>query len=97
MSKRINIVLPDRTIRRLDRAAKPGERSRLIDAAVCHYLDHQSTEALRSRLEAAAIRDRDLDRQIAEDWFAVDQESWKKLDEPSRAAAKSTSRRSTRR
>lgn len=97
MSKRINIVLSDRTVRRLDRAAKSGERSRFIDAAVCHYLDHQSTAALRARLESAAIRDRDLDREIAEDWFAVDREAWKKLDESGRGAAKSTSRRSTRR
>jgi CopG family transcriptional regulator / antitoxin EndoAI len=97
MSKRINIVLSDRTIRRLDRAAKPGERSRFVDAAVCHYIDHQSTEALRTRLESAATRDRDLDREIAEDWFAVDQEEWKKFDESSRGAAKSTSRRSIRR
>jgi predicted transcriptional regulator len=97
MSKRINIVLSEKTVRRLDRVTKPGERSRFIDAAVCHYIDHQSTDAVRARLESAAIRDRDLDHEIAQDWFAVDQEEWKKLDEPGRGAAKSTSRRSIRR
>jgi hypothetical protein len=97
MGKRINIVLSEKTIRRLDRITKPGERSRFIDQAVCHFIDHQSIESLRARLESAAIRDRDLDREIGEDWFAVDREAWKKLDESSRGAAKSTSRRSIRR
>ena len=103
MSKRINIVLPAATIQAIDRLAKPGMRSKFINSAVQHYVAHRSTEALRMQLERAAGRDRDLDREIAEDWFAVDQEAWQKLDipergkRPSRSAAKSTSRRSTRR
>jgi len=55
-------------------------------------------------VELAAIRDQYLDREITQDWFAVDQESWQKLDEPNRpeqpatrSGAKSTSRHSTRR
>jgi hypothetical protein len=32
--------------------------------------------ALRAQLERATIRDQDLDREIAEDWFAVDQDAW---------------------
>ena len=103
MSKRINIVLPAATIQTIDRLAKPGMRSKFINSAVQHYVAHRSTEALRMQLERAAVRDRDLDREIAEDWFAVDQEAWQRLDTPeqarrtSRSAAKSTSRRSTRR
>lgn len=97
MGKRINIVLPQETIRILARVTKPGERSRFIDAAVRHYMDHQTTEALRARLEQAAIRDGDLDREIAEDWAIVDREPWIQFEEPTRGAAKSTSRRSTRR
>jgi hypothetical protein len=64
-------------------------------------VNHQSAEALRSRLELAAVRDRDLDRAVAADWFAVDTEAWHKVDieelkrSPSgRGVAKSTSRRS---
>ncbi len=105
MSKRLNIVLPDTTVKTIDRLARPGERSRFIDKAVQHYVSHQSTEALRARLEQTAVRDQDIDRQVAEDWFAVDHEAWQQLDEPqpgplkqaSRAAAKSISRRSTQR
>src|SRR5688572_6952999 len=104
MSKRINIVLPESTIQTIDRMAKPGQRSRFINQAVQHFVANRSAEALRAQLERAAVRDRDLDREIASDWFAVDQESWQRLDTPearrkpaTRSEVKSTSRRSTRR
>jgi|SRR5208283_4346557 len=98
--KRINIVLPEATIRTIDRMAVPGERSRFIDQAVRHYVANQSAEALRAQLERAAVRDRDLDREIAADWFAVDRETWQQLDRrrpATRGAERSTSPRSTRR
>jgi CopG family transcriptional regulator/antitoxin EndoAI len=104
MNKRINIVLPQATLQTIDRMVKPGGRSRFINQAVEHFVAHQSVEALRSQLERAAIRDRDLDRDVASDWLAVDTEAWHKLDteesarKPTgRGEAKSTSRRSTRR
>jgi CopG family transcriptional regulator/antitoxin EndoAI len=104
MSKRVNIVLPEGTLRTIDRMVKPGGRSRFINQAVEHFVTHQSAEALRTQLERAAIRDRDLDREVAADWSAVDKEAWQKLDiaEPERkpvgrGAARSTSRRSTQR
>ena len=103
MSKRLNIVLPETTVKTIDRLAKPGQRSRFIDKAVQHYVATSSPEALHERLKAAAIRDRDLNLEIANDWFAVDQEQWQKFDKQeqqaatsSRKGAKSTSRRSTR-
>jgi CopG family transcriptional regulator/antitoxin EndoAI len=101
-NKRINVVLPETTLQTIDRMVKPGERSRFIDQAVQHFVSHKSTEALRIRMEQTAVRDRDLDREISADWFAVDKEAWqtpgakarKRL--PTRGAAKSTSRRLTR-
>jgi len=101
MSKRINIVLPESTVQTIDRMAKPGQRSRFIDTAVQHYVANRSVEAIRTQLERAAVRDRDLDREVAADWFAVDHETWKKLDEQptaqkkpaTRGGVKSTSRR----
>jgi hypothetical protein len=60
-------------------------------------------EALQERLKHAALRDQDLDLEIASDWFAVDRELWQKLDKhekrqprAGRKEVKSTSRRSTR-
>jgi CopG family transcriptional regulator / antitoxin EndoAI len=103
MNKRINIVLPETTIRAIDRIAKPGRRSRFINEAVRHFVSHRSTEALRAQLERAAVRDQDLDREISAEWSAVDKEAWQQLDikeqkEPTiRGAGRSTSRRSTRR
>jgi CopG family transcriptional regulator / antitoxin EndoAI len=101
MSKRINIVLPEATVRTIDRMVKPGQRSRFIDQAVKHFVANRSTEALRERLKQTAVRDRDIDLEVAGDWVAVDKEAWQKLEKsakqqkPTRSAAKSTSRRST--
>jgi CopG family transcriptional regulator / antitoxin EndoAI len=109
MSKRINIVLPEAIIRTIDRMVKPGHRSRFINEAVQHFVanrstENRSTEALRAQLEQTAIRDGDIDREVANDWFAVDQQAWPQLDKPgkgqkkaTRSAAKSSSPRSTRR
>lgn len=104
MSKRLNIVLPDSTVQTIDRMVKPGQRSRFINQAVQHYVANRSTEALRTQLELATVRDQDLDREVAADWLAVDQQTWRQLDEPKtspkpaiRGGGKSTSRRSTRR
>jgi len=104
MARRINVILQEATVRTIDRLSRPGQRSRFIERAVQHYVITASTEALEERLRQAALRDHDLDREIASDWFAVDQEQWQRLEHqenrqaPSgREEAKSTSRRSTRR
>lgn len=104
MSKRINIVLPETTVKTIDRMVRPGQRSHFINHAVQHFVAHQSSEALRARLEMTAVRDQDIDREVAQDWFAVDQLSWQQLDTAEAVpvpatpnVAKSTSRRSTRR
>jgi hypothetical protein len=103
MAKRINVILPEATVRTIDRLARPGQRSRFIERALRYYVATASPEALQKRLQQAALRDRDLDLEIASDWFAVDQEQWHKLDEQEnrpatlgRKEAKSTSRHSTR-
>ena len=104
MARRINVILPESTVRTIDRLSRPRQRSRFIDRAVQHYVATASPEALQERLKQAALRDHDLDLEIASDWFAVDQEEWRKLEnqeKPKAAAgheeAKSTSRRSIRR
>lgn len=103
MSKRINIVVSEATIQTIDRMAKSGQRSRFINQAVQHFVASRSTEALRAQLERTAVRDQDLDREIAADWLNVDHETRRQLDnerKPVQKAAspsveKSTSRRST--
>jgi hypothetical protein len=84
--------------------AKSGERSRFIQRAVEHYISTQSAEAVQKRLEAALIRDADIDGKVSADWAVVDNETWQQLDDAetprkpaTRDAVKSTSRRSIRR
>jgi CopG family transcriptional regulator / antitoxin EndoAI len=102
MARRINVILSEDTVRTIDRMVRPRERSRFIQTAVQHYVATASPEALQERLKQAALRDHDLDLEIANDWSAVDQEQWQRLERekrsPSttRSAARSTSRRSTR-
>jgi CopG family transcriptional regulator/antitoxin EndoAI len=103
MSKRVNIVLPDETLKVLDRVAGKGDRSRFISEAVLHYVRTRSAGNLRKRLKQGALANAELDLEIAEEWFPVEQEAWQNLDreeraaKTSRGAAKSTSRRSIRR
>ena len=47
MSKRINIVLPDKTVAVLDRVAAKGARSRFIDQAVLHFVEAKGRQTLR--------------------------------------------------
>ena len=102
MAKRINVILPENTVRTIDRLSRPGQRSRFIERAVQHYVTTASPEALQERLKQAAIRDQDLDLEIASYWFAVDKEQWQKIDKQEKPQltagpkkAKSTSQRST--
>jgi CopG family transcriptional regulator/antitoxin EndoAI len=103
MSKRVNIMLPDATVKVLDKVAARGDRSRFISQAVLHYVRSQSAANLRERLKKGALASAKLDLEIAEEWFPVEQEAWARLDQEeqagkiSRNAGKSTSRRSTQR
>jgi hypothetical protein len=78
------------------------QRAAAIERAVQHYITTASPEALQERLKQAALRDHDLDLEVASDWLAVDQEQWRKLDNQEERhtnwpkEAKSTSRRSVR-
>jgi hypothetical protein len=69
-----------------------------------HDVATQSAEALRAQLEQAAVRDHDLDRQVADEWSTADQEISQRLDQSekqgkpvTRGAGRSSSQRSTRR
>ncbi len=103
MSKRVNIILSDATLRVLDRVAAKGDRSRFISDAVLHYVQAQGAKNLRQRLKQGALANAKLDIEIAEEWFPVEQEAWQRLDreeektKASRGVAKSSLRRSTRR
>ncbi len=75
MSKRINIVLPDKTIAALDRVAAKGDRSRFIDRAVRHLVEVEGKANLRRQLKEEAIANGDRDLAIAVEWFPLEEEA----------------------
>lgn len=74
--KRINIVLPEETLRVLRRVAPKGSRSRLIDRAVLQYVKGQSQKSLRERLKEGYIANAKESLTMAEEWFPLEEEAW---------------------
>ena len=73
MSKRINIVLPDKTVSVLDRVTTPGTRSRFIDRAVRHLIETEGKMNLRERLKLEATTNAERDLAIAAEWFPLEE------------------------
>ena len=77
MSKRINIVLPETTVKVLDRVAPKGNRSHFISQAVLHYVQTFGKASLRERLKAGYQANSEESLKIALDWFPLEEEAWK--------------------
>jgi CopG family transcriptional regulator/antitoxin EndoAI len=80
MSKRINIILPDKTLAVLDRVTTKGNRSRFIDRAVRRLVETEGKTNLRARLKEEAIANADRDLAIAAEWFPLEQEAGRLAD-----------------
>jgi CopG family transcriptional regulator / antitoxin EndoAI len=78
MSKRINIVLPETTLRVLDRVAPKGDRSRFISEAVLHYVESKGKQSLREQLKAGYQANAKESLKIAMEWFPLEEEAWRK-------------------
>ncbi len=78
MHRRINITLPEETVRLIEQVSKKGDRSRFIDTAVKHYVGEVSRSNLRKRLKERYIHSSDRDLRVAEEWFPLEEESWEK-------------------
>lgn len=76
MHKRINITLPEETVRLLDRVADKGDRSGLIDLAIKHYVEEVGKANLRRHLKNGYERRAARDLETAEAWFSLDEEAW---------------------
>ena len=87
MTKRLNVVLPIGTIRVLDRVAPKGSRSRLISDAILHYVEDKAKENLAGRLKAASMANASRDLDIAQEWFSLDEETWRRT-KPGRKVGK---------
>ncbi|MGA2184468.1 MAG: hypothetical protein ABSH47_15710 [Bryobacteraceae bacterium] len=75
MNKRINIVLPVKTLAILDRVTTRGSRSRFIDRAVTHLVQVEGKQNLRARLKAEALANAERDAAIAAEWFPLEEEA----------------------
>jgi CopG family transcriptional regulator/antitoxin EndoAI len=76
MNRRLNISLPEETIRLLDRVAPKGERSHVIAEAVTEYVTRAGKTRLRKLMKERAVKHADRDLGIAEEWFQADGEAW---------------------
>ena len=76
MNRRLNITLPEQTVRLMDRVAGKGRRSSLIDRAVQRYVKEETKANLRKQLAESYRANAALDLQMAEDWFPLEDEAW---------------------
>lgn len=66
--KRVNITLSPETIRLVQRVAKQGERSRLVDEAVRFYIREMGRAEIRKQLREGALRRAERDLKIVQEW-----------------------------
>lgn len=78
MHRRVNITLPEGTIRLIDRSASNGNRSRFINEAVRYFVREHGRANLRRLLEEGAARRAERDLAIAGEWFPADDAAWRK-------------------
>ena len=76
MHQRVNITLPEDTLRLIDRVATKGDRSRFIDIAIKHYVDAIGRANLRKQLKEGAVRHAARDLGLAQEWFTLEEEVW---------------------
>jgi len=75
---RINITLPQETLRLLDKVAEKGDRSRLVNDAVRFYVEETSKANLQKMMQKGALARAERDLGLVQDWFHVENEAWQK-------------------
>lgn len=76
MHRRLNVTLPEETVRMIDRVAAKGDRSRFIDDAVRYLVKQRRLRDLKARLKEGAQKRAERDLHIAEEWFLLEEEPW---------------------
>jgi CopG family transcriptional regulator/antitoxin EndoAI len=75
VNKRLNITLPEDTVRLMDRVAGKGRRSNLIDRAVRRYVKEETRANLRKQLAASYKANAEDDVRLAGDWFPLEEQA----------------------
>jgi CopG family transcriptional regulator / antitoxin EndoAI len=78
MHRRLNISLPEETIRLLDQVAAKGDRSHVIAEAVTRYVAEIGRARLRKLMKERAVKRADLDVEIAAEWASSDRDAWER-------------------
>ena len=81
MHTRINVTLPQETVRLLGRVAPRGDRSKFIDHVVRTTVQRQGLAKLRKELTEGYLRENAINRKLAEEWFFIDEEAWQKAEQ----------------
>ena len=74
MHRRVDITLPEETLRLIDPAAEKGDGSRFIDEAIRYFVRQHGRRKLAELLKEGALRRAERDRAFAEEWFAREEE-----------------------
>ena len=69
-------MLPDSTLKVLDRVASKGERSRFVSEAVLYFVRAHSAQTLRDKLRDGYQANTKNSLQLAEDWLPIDNDIW---------------------
>lgn len=80
MSKRLNVVLPEKTVSVLDRVTTKGNRSRFIDRAVLHYIETYGKQSLREQLATGYRANAERDLGIVAEWFPLEEAAWQTFE-----------------
>jgi CopG family transcriptional regulator/antitoxin EndoAI len=84
MNQRLNISIPENTLRLLDRVIPKGDRSKFIDRAVRSELARTTKARLRRAL-AEGYRERaEEDRALTAEWDLLSAEVWAQIDRDER-------------
>lgn len=78
MRLRLNVTLPEETVRLIDHVSGKGNRSRFIDHAVRHYAGRLGKRRLSSLLREGAERRAERDLRLAHDWFPLEEAAWQR-------------------
>lgn len=76
--KRVNITLPKETLENINKVSENGNRSRFIDRAVRFYIQKIGRKNLKEALKEGALNNSERDKDIAAEWFNVDEGAWQK-------------------
>ena len=78
--KRINITLPQNTVRLLEKTVKKGGRSNFLNRAIKFYIGEVGRSNLKKLLKERALARQEDDLRLAEEWFNLENEAWSKID-----------------